>query len=192
MTFACFSPIPPFGATPIKKETMNTPQSDLFGQIDVTQTTLGGAFPLPSSASEYQARTLQLLTQISDAQNRQTRLLEILADRMTTLVNQSASAQQQKAMDLQKWQNENPLLTDECRDALEALSKVHIGFLETMAEELDQHKDEMLENEFAFADFVDKYGPRMIHLNSMLQFLSHLGAQIKVSKRPTGPGPEAK
>ena len=167
---------------------MNTSQSDLFGQIDVTQS-LGGAYPLPADASEFQMRVVQLLSQINDAQTRQTQLLEAAVERLNVLANQSALAQQQKAMELQKWQNENPLLTDECRDAMEALGKIHSGFLESFTEELSQKKDEMLQNDFAFADFIDKYGPRLIHLNSMLQFLAHLGAQVKMTKRPAVPNP---
>ena len=157
---------------------------NVFSQIDVTQV---GAPAAPLlGGTEFETNILQTLFQMTELQRRQNQLLEALVERMTILVNQNAAPNQQKAAELQKWQTENPFLTDDCREAMEALTKIHTSYIQEFANELTTRKDEILDSEYSFNDFIDKFGPRMMQLNGLIQFLSYLSAQIKGVKYPMG------
>jgi hypothetical protein len=43
-----------------------------------------------------------------------------------------------------------------------------------MATEVRDSQDDLVDSEYMFADFLDRYGPRMAHLNGILQILNHL------------------
>ena len=67
-----------------------------------------------------------------------------------------------------------PRVVRSCRSALETLSGVQTEFLQKMADEVEDSKDELADSEYIFSDFLDRYGPRMAHLNGVLQVLNHL------------------
>ena len=52
---------------------------------------------------------------------------------------------------------------------------MQIDFLQTLADEVEDQKENLEESEYAFNDFLDRYGPRMAHLNGIIQVLGHLG-----------------
>ncbi len=164
------------------KESISDQNQNVFSQIDVTQIVPPTA-PLLGETT-FETNVLQTLFQITELQRRQNQLLEALVERTTIIVNQNAAPNQQKAAELQKWQTDNPLLTDDCRDAMEALTKIHTSYIQELANELTSRKDEILDSEFSFNDFIDKFGPRMMQLNGLIQFLSYLSAQIKGVKKP--------
>ena len=157
---------------------------NVYSQIDVTQ--IGAPAAPLLGETEFETNVLQTLFQITELQRRQNQLLEALVERMTIIVNQNAAPNQQKAAELQKWQTDNPFLTDDCRDAMEALTKIHTTYIQEFANELTTRKDEILDSEFSFNEFIDKFGPRMMQLNGLIQFLSYLSAQIKGVKHPMG------
>ncbi len=163
---------------------------NVYSQIDVSQ--IGAPCAPLLGGDTFQNNLLQTLFQMSENQRRQNQLLEALVERVTILVNQIAAPNQQKLAELQKWQTENPFLTDDCRDALDALNKVHNEYMESMTQELIQHKDDMMDSEFAVNEFIDKFGPRIIQMNTIIQFLTQLGAQIKGIRRPQGTPAEPK
>jgi hypothetical protein len=57
---------------------------------------------------------------------------------------------------------------------LETLSAVQTDFLDKMTTEIQDSRDDLVDSEYMFADFLDRYGPRMAHLNGILQILNHL------------------
>ncbi|MCA9265645.1 MAG: hypothetical protein KDA60_17410, partial [Planctomycetales bacterium] len=87
------------------------------------------------------------------------------------------AAQRQRATELGQWRDSNPLLAQRCREAAEALSGVQTEFLRNLTDEVRENSDGMLEGEFLLNEFVDRFGPRLAHLNGVLQVLSQLGAQ---------------
>ncbi|QDV64290.1 hypothetical protein Pan14r_19740 [Crateriforma conspicua] len=112
--------------------------------------------------------TIQLLQQLVSTQQQQNKLLE-------SLVQQNAAAQQQRSNELQQWRQANPGLSKDCREAAELLSEVQTRFLANLTEEIRDSGEHLVEGEFMMNEFVDRFGPRMAHLNGILQVLAQLG-----------------
>jgi len=93
-------------------------------------------------------------------------------NRQVLQMTQQANAARQN--ELNQWRNSHPELVQSCRSALETLSSVQTDFLQKLADEVEAGRDDLLESEYMFADFLDRFGPRMAHLNGMLQLLNHL------------------
>jgi hypothetical protein len=69
-------------------------------------------------------------------------------------------------------------LARQCRAAAEALSNVQTEFLHMLTEEITDNAEGMMEGEFVLNEFVDRFGPRLAHLNGVLQVLSQLSANV--------------
>ena len=69
-----------------------------------------------------------------------------------------------------------------CREAAETLSNVQTEFLRGLTEEITESAEDFLEGDFLLNEFVDRYGPRLAHLNGVLQVLS----QLSTVPSPTG------
>ena len=110
-----------------------------------------------------------LLRQLVVGQQRQTEMLE-------ELIDQIGSGQRQRVMELGQWRDANPVLARRCRSAAEALSQVQTEFLETLTIEVKENYENMLDGDFALNEFVDRFGPRLAHLNGVLQVLSQLSS----------------
>lgn len=110
-----------------------------------------------------------LLQQLVIGQDRTNDLLEDLVDQM-------GASQRQRANELGQWKEANPLLARKCRAAAEALSQVQTEFLENLTYEVSDNFENLLDGEFMLNEFVDRYGPRLAHLNGVLQLLSQLSA----------------
>ncbi|WP_246146060.1 hypothetical protein [Rubripirellula lacrimiformis] len=111
---------------------------------------------------------IELLRQLVSGQQQQNKLLE-------NLIQQTSAANQQRANELQQWKNANPELANSCRKAAETLSRVQTEFLNTLTEEVADSEDHLIEGEYMLNEFVDRFGPRLAHLNGVLQVLAQLG-----------------
>lgn len=139
------------------------PVPPLFSQVDVSSATQ--ANPVMTSRDE----STELLREVLAAQDRTNELLEELG---TVL----AANQKQRANELQQWRNAHPSLAGACREAAEALTRVQIEYLQRMTEEINDTSDDMVEGEFLLNEFVDRYGPRLAHLNGVIQVLAQLSS----------------
>lgn len=111
----------------------------------------------------------QLLRQLVVGQERQNELLEELVDQMS-------ATQRQRSAELAQWKRTNPKLARDCRTAAELLSEVQTEFLATMTEEVCDNHESLLDGEFMLNELVDRFGPRLAHMNGMLQVLSQLSS----------------
>lgn len=134
----------------------------LFTHIDVSTASTTGAQGNAGSVP-------QMLSQMVTAQNRQNELLE-------QLINQMNSAQRQRSSELGQWKQANPDLAERCREAAETLGQVQTRFLESVTEEITDNADCLMDGEFMLNEFVDRFGPRLAHLNGVLQVLSQLSS----------------
>ncbi|MCA9201150.1 MAG: hypothetical protein KDA87_26600 [Planctomycetales bacterium] len=141
----------------------NQRQPALFTHIDVTSQSM------PSTPSGNSHDLAALMTQLIVSQNRQNELLE-------QLIQQMSAAQKQRANELGQWKQANPELAKRCRSAAETLGQVQTRFLETVTEEIADNGESMMDGEFMLNEFVDRFGPRLAHLNGVLQVLSQLSA----------------
>lgn len=155
------------------------PQSrpPLYSQIDVAQTAYS---PTPAGARAHDTEQTRLLHELLAGQDRQNELLE-------ELVNLLGGAQKQRAAELGQWKQANPYLARSCRAAAEALSKVQTEFLDGMTQEINENFETLMDGEFMLNEFVDRFGPRMAHLNGLLQVLSQLSATPNPANTPNSP-----
>ncbi len=143
------------------------PAPPLFSQVDVTTATHTHAHVHPGmTAREEQT---ELLREVLAAQDRTNELLE-------ELTNVMAATQKQKTAELNQWRNAHPELADACREAAEALTRVQIEYLQRMTEEVDETSEDMIDGEFMLNEFVDRFGPRLAHLNGVIQVLAQLSS----------------
>ena len=153
----------------------------MFSQIDVSHAAAG--VPRPGhygrSASEPTENT-QLLREILSAQDRQNELLE-------ELVAQIGAAQRQRAAELGEWKQANPVLARNCRQAAESLSKVQTEFLASLTEEIQDNYEVLCDGEFMLNEFVDRFGPRLAHLNGVLHVLTQLSSVTSPANTPNTP-----
>jgi predicted DsbA family dithiol-disulfide isomerase len=137
-------------------------------RIDVTQS--ASEPQIETSQDNHQANMTMLLEQLVVGQDRQNELLE-------EIVEQMGAAQRQRSSELHNWKEANPLLARRCRAAAEALSQVQTEFLHNLTGEVQDNYENMLDGEFVMNEFVDRYGPRLAHLNGVLQLLSQLSGR---------------
>ena len=134
----------------------------LFSHVDVTT---GAKSPTSVGPGEEQS---ELLREMLSAQDRTNELLEELVGALT-------AQQRQRNAELEKWRKANPDLAEGCREAAETLSGVQIDFLDRMTDEVRDSGEELAYGDFLLSEFVDRYGPRLAHLNGVIQALAQLG-----------------
>src|SRR3954468_22910449 len=149
------------------------PPASLFSQVDVTTATHTHAHPMMSPREEQ----TELLREALTAQNPPKELLEGLSGVL-------AANQKQRANEPNQWRNAHPSLAGACREAAEALTRVQIEYLERMTDEINDTSDDMVEGEFLLNEFVDRYGPRLAHLNGVIQVLAQLSAVPNPANTP--------
>ena len=143
-----------------------TPNSPLLSPLSMAHPTHTAKEKGHTSHLEEQT---SLLRQIVATLDRQNELLE-------ELVTQTGASQRQRSNELGQWKQANPELARSCRVAAESLSRVQAEFLDTLAREATENADVMMDGEFMLTEFVDRFGPRLAHLNGVIQILSHLSA----------------
>ncbi|HEY2826616.1 MAG TPA: hypothetical protein VGJ04_03365 [Pirellulales bacterium] len=141
------------------------PAAPLYTQMDITTTTP----PSPAPVSGAMPDQSQLLHDILMALDRQNELME-------ELIAQVGSGQKQRASELSQWKEANPRLAHHCRVASESLAKVQTEFLATLTTEINDNPEALIDGEFFLNEFIDRYGPRLAHLNGVLQVLAQLGS----------------
>jgi hypothetical protein len=149
----------------------------LYSQIDVAETQFHPPVAGPRGAD---VELVHVLKQILAGQDRQNELLE-------ELVTQISSSQRQRATELGQWKQANPRLARNCRAAAESLGKVQTEFLESLTQEVNENYEHLMDGEFMLNEFVDRFGPRMAHLNGLLQILSQLSATANPAEAPNSP-----
>ena len=150
------------------------PTANFFTQVDVSPSSQ----PAQNNAS--QSEIAEVLQQILAAQDRQNELLE-------QLVSQLTLAQRQRNNELNQWKQANPVLAAKCRRAAEALSRVQAEFLDTLTDEVEETSEALMDGEFMLSEFVDRFGPRLAHLNGVLQVLTQLGSVPAPTSPPQHP-----
>jgi hypothetical protein len=149
------------------------PAPPLFSQVDVTTAT--HTHPVMSSREEQ----TELLREVLAAQDRTNELLEELSGVL-------ASTQKQRASELNQWRNAHPALAGACREAAEALTRVQIEYLQRLTEEINETSDDLVEGEFLLNEFIDRNGPRLAHLNGVIQVLAQLSSVPNPANSPQG------
>ncbi len=112
----------------------------------------------------------QLLQQILEALQRQNELTE-------ELIRVLGRNSRQRQVQLRLWRNAHPELAQAFRQASQVLQKAQLAYLQHIAEEVLASGEDLEDGQFLLQEFVDRFGPRLAHLNGMLQVFAHLGAE---------------
>jgi hypothetical protein len=110
-----------------------------------------------------------LLRQLVEGQQREIKLLEEIAYHVS-------HHHKQRQADIASWKEQNPDLARSCRIAAEALVKVQNQYIHNLTEEVADNREVFNDSEFMLSEFVDRFGPRLAHLNGLLQVMSQLSA----------------
>ena len=133
-------------------------------RIDVSADTSSGS---PTAGFDPNSVMVALLRQLVAGQAKQSKLLE-------DFIQQQNATQRQRQNELGQWKEANPGLARCCRTAAETLSRVQIQFLRNLTHEVLDNEESLVDGEFMLNEFVDRFGPRLAHLNGVLQVLSQL------------------
>ncbi len=121
----------------------------------------------------------------------QRQLFEMQKQQLELIRESSQFARDQRARqisELERWQQGHDAVLDDCKQALGQLEEVHASIMRELAEYVDEHHENLVEGDFALSDFVDKFGPKLAHLNTMLAILRPLAAAAKKPEGETGSG----
>lgn len=118
---------------------------------------------------QMQSNTNEMLRQLVD-QNRT--LLELTRETVQVARDQRARQMQE----LERWQTSHQAVLFETRGVLKTLEQVHGQIMEQLVTFVHENESELTEGEFTLADFTDRFGPRLGHLNTILSVLRPLAA----------------
>lgn len=152
---------------------LRTP-NQLFTQVDISTNNVAPQANTNGSPVSEQNNLLRDMLQAMDRQN----------ELMEELISQVNTAQRQRMQELNQWKEANPWLSKNCRTAAEALAKVQTEFLASLASEVNDNPEALLDGDFMLNEFIDRYGPRLAHLNGVLQVLTQLGSPTAPPKAP--------
>jgi hypothetical protein len=119
-----------------------------------------------------QSQTLEALRQVAEVQRQQ---LELMRETAQFARDQRA----RQIAELERWQQSHDGVVDHCKEALGQLEQVHASLMRDMAEYVSENHENLVDGDFALSDFVDRFGPRLAHLNTMLAVLRPLAAASK-------------
>ena len=125
-----------------------------------------------------QSQTLEMLRQMGDLQKAQFELSRESAQ----FTREQRSRQ---IAELEKWQQGHETVLEHCKDSLSKLESVHAALMRDLAEYVEENHEHLVDGEFVLSDFVDKFGPKLAHLNTILAVLRPLAA---AAKRPEANG----
>ncbi len=140
-----------------------TPEPHFVSQIDVVPSCVS-VVPKQEPFGEL----CSLMREMISAQDRQNELLE-------ELIGQVGQTQRRKVLELALWKRSNPELAEYCKRAASKLERVQTDLLASIAEEVDSNADVLLDSEFGLSEFIDRFGPKFMHLNGLFQILTQLG-----------------
>ena len=143
----------------------NNHHSHFFTQIDVSPS---APKPLPQDQQGALNELCLLMREMLAAQDRQNELLE-------ELVEQQVAAHRQRVGELASWKMANPELAYFCKKAADKLGRIQTDYLNAITEEVHDNFETIRDSEFMLNDFLDRFGPRFVHLNGILQVLVQLG-----------------
>ncbi len=121
-----------------------------------------------TQSMDFKAEFSDLMRQLITVQTRQNELLQ-------EIVNQMTASQRQRNLELAQWKKANPVLANSCKMAADCLGKLQTEVLTNLAYDIDDNFESLQGNEYQLSEFFEKYGPKLIHLNTILQTLTVLG-----------------
>jgi small-conductance mechanosensitive channel len=89
--------------------------------------------------------------------------------------------------ELERWQQSHAGVISACKQTLSELEQVHASLMAELSAYVGENHENLMEGDFALSEFVDKFGPRLAHINTMLAVLRPLAAaQVKPAEGSGG------
>ncbi|MDO4570169.1 MAG: hypothetical protein Q4D38_07290 [Planctomycetia bacterium] len=151
----------------------DAPKQPMFSQIDVTNIISSRA---PQSQSDAEEQTERRHGEIMGALHELMRLQAQQNDLMMQLLNLQTNVMRQRANEQRAWRKAHPELSKGCRELVQKLGEVQVEYFGRMVDEASENNDDWGYSEFMVNDFLDKFGPRVQHLNALLGLLSQIAA----------------
>ncbi len=158
----------------------NPPSPPWTYRMEVSPTGQGPA--VPANASE----AVGLLHLLVNLQNQnlelQRQLLEMQRQHLELTRESTQYTRDQRARqvaELERWQQGHDGVLDDCKATLGRLEQVHASLMRELAEYVEDNHENLVEGDFTLSDFVDRFGPRLAHLNTMLAILRPLAAAAR-------------
>jgi chromosome segregation ATPase len=159
----------------------NTPSPLWTYRMEVSPT--GQASAAPVANVNDPIALLQVLVNLqSQSLEMQRQTLENQRQQLELAREASQIAREQRARqiaELERWQTGHEGVIEHCRESLGKLEQVHSALMGELTDYVDENHENLLEGEFTLTDFVDRFGPRLAHLNTMLAVLRPLAAALK-------------
>jgi hypothetical protein len=111
------------------------------------------------------ATTLELLKQLLDVQREQLQMARAMAA--------AHDAQARWRQVLSRWTDDFPGLPEACKHVLPSLERAYIEMIAELTSRL-RDEDQAIDNEFALAEFLDRYGLRLGQLGTLLSVVGPL------------------
>src|SRR5262245_40217359 len=83
---------------------------------------------------------------------------------------------------LARWQEDFSGLPDACKFALPLLERAYVDLVAELTDHLRNQGSDALANEFALAEFLDRYGGRLNQLATLLNVVSPIAEMAKTEK----------
>ncbi|AMV37057.1 hypothetical protein [Planctomyces sp. SH-PL62] len=121
-----------------------------------------------------QSQTLDVLRQNLEIDRLNLDLNRQNLDLTREIVQVNREQRARQMAELERWQHGHQRVLDASREALGRLEQVHASLIGEMAEYVEDNHENLIDGDFALSDFVDRFGPRLAHLNTMLAVLRPL------------------
>jgi hypothetical protein len=95
------------------------------------------------------------------------------------LVQVNREQRQRQMTELERWQQSHEYVLEGCRESLGHLEQVHAALMGELATYVKENYENLVDGEYALTDFVDRFGPRLAHLNTMLAVLRPLATALR-------------
>ncbi|MGL6094254.1 MAG: hypothetical protein ACRC7O_00445 [Fimbriiglobus sp.] len=117
-------------------------------------------------------------------------MLEVQKEQLTLLKNQAVAQDglaRWRAF-LGRWQTDFPEIGASCKEVLPVIERAYLTMIRELTERVRDDGPDALENEFALAEFLDRYGVRLGQLGTILGQLGPLADATPVPA--TAPSPD--
>ncbi len=159
----------------------NLPSTSWTYHMEVSAT--GQSDDAASSSITDPVKLLQMLVNLSNQNLEvQRQILDLQRQQLDLSREATQFARDQRTRqqgELERWQNEHQDVVRDCQRSLKDLEEVHVKLMFELTEHVSDHKDNLLDSDFALSDFVDKFGPRLAHINTILSVLRPLAAAAR-------------
>lgn len=138
-----------------------------------------GPTPVPSNVNDPIALLHLLVNLQNQTMEIQRQNLEIQRQQLELTREAAQISREQRARqiaELERWQNGHEAVLDHCKESLTNLEQVHAALMGELANYVSENHENLIDGDFALTDFVDRFGPRLAHLNTMLAVLRPLAA----------------